>query len=697
MTYAAVEAVRKDVARMIRPRVRMRVSEAAQKYVKVRTPSGGVGAWDPDETPYMVEPMDCLSQRQYETVIFVGPSRTGKTQALLDSWIAYMIKCEPCTMQVVHMTEFTARKYSRRRIDRLHRDSPTLKKEIAAGAHNDNTYDKYYRSGNVLGISWPSVTNLSGDDVKFIGLTDYDRFPDDIGGEGSGYFLAKKRTQTFGTRGMTLIESSPGKEINDPKWQPGEDAPHEAPPTAKEGVLSLYNMGDRRRLYWKCPECGEWFMMQSGLDAFSYNHEKDTNGLSDPQKIGDVGYVCSANGCVIDRRLQRELNKTAIWVPEGCRIENNKVVGNRRNTRIASFWMTGAAAAYQDAESIIEKYMNALRIYEQTGEESSLKTITNTDLGLPYLPMRLQNQVSADDYYYRAEELPERMVPQGVRFLVAAVDVQKHRFVVQVLGYGVGMECWIIDRFDIHQSKRVLSDEVQPINPAAYLEDWLILVEKIITRRYPLADGSGRDMGVLITSCDSGGREGVTEKAYQFWKEMRRRNLSERFMLVKGERSKPEANKPMVTLTHPDKTSKAAIKAKVVGQLPLWILNTTALKDSINGHLQRVEPGPDYVHFPDWLGRDFYEELTAETRTEKGWENPSRSRNESFDLMCYSKAALLAKLTRHYQSEIDWNDPPIWAQDWNTNSEIYGAVPKTENDAQKPKQSLRRVRMRMRR
>jgi phage terminase large subunit GpA-like protein len=54
---------------------------------------------------------------------------------------------------------------------------------------------------------------------------------------------------------MTLVESSPGRDILDTKWR--QSSPHEAPPTT--GVLSLYNRGDRRRLYWPCPHCGEYF------------------------------------------------------------------------------------------------------------------------------------------------------------------------------------------------------------------------------------------------------------------------------------------------------------------------------------------------------------------------------------------------------------------------------------------------------
>ncbi|EKI05075.1 phage terminase large subunit family protein, partial [Escherichia coli 5412] len=43
--------------------------------------------------------------------------------------------------------------------------------------------------------------------------------------------------------------------MKDVKWR--RTSPHEAPPTT--GILSLYNRGDRRRWYWPCPHCGEYF------------------------------------------------------------------------------------------------------------------------------------------------------------------------------------------------------------------------------------------------------------------------------------------------------------------------------------------------------------------------------------------------------------------------------------------------------
>ncbi|HHE3465312.1 TPA: phage terminase large subunit family protein, partial [Pasteurella multocida] len=118
-----------------------------------------------------------------------------------------------------------------------------------------NVHDKYFRAGNLLKIGWPSINVLSSSDYKYVALTDYDRWPEDVDGEGDGFSLASKRTTTFMSSGMTLVESSPGKDIKDVKYRVGST--HEAPPTT--GILSLYNRGDRRRFYWTCPHCKEYF------------------------------------------------------------------------------------------------------------------------------------------------------------------------------------------------------------------------------------------------------------------------------------------------------------------------------------------------------------------------------------------------------------------------------------------------------
>lgn len=76
--------------------------------------------------------------------------------------------------------------------------------------NDNNVHDKTFKDGSFLKIGWPSVNIMSSSDYRFVALTDYDRFPENIDGEGDGFSTASKRTTTFMSAGMTLVESSPG-------------------------------------------------------------------------------------------------------------------------------------------------------------------------------------------------------------------------------------------------------------------------------------------------------------------------------------------------------------------------------------------------------------------------------------------------------------------------------------------------------
>ncbi|HGC1974339.1 TPA: terminase gpA endonuclease subunit, partial [Escherichia coli] len=75
---------------------------------------------------------------------------------------------------------------------------------------------------------------------------------------------------------------------------------------------------------------------------------------------------------------------------------------------------------------------------------------------------------------------------------------------------------------------------------------------------------------------------------------------------------------------------------------------------------------PGYIHFPDWLGEWFYEELTYEERGADGkWRKPGKGNNEAFDLFCYAHAVAIL---RGYEKIRDWNNPPQWARGQNADA-----------------------------
>ncbi|EFZ47262.1 phage terminase large subunit family protein [Escherichia coli E128010] len=618
----------------------------------MRVPMGAGNSvpWDPLVAPYVIEPMNCLASREYDAVIFVGPARTGKTIGLIDGWVIYNVICDPADMLIIQMTEEKAREHSKKRLARTFRVSPEVVSRLSPNKNDNNVYDRTFLAGNYLKIGWPSVNIMSSSDYKCVALTDYDRFPEDIDGEGDAFSLASKRTTTFMSSGMTLVESSPGRDVKDVKWR--RTSPHEAPPTT--GILSLYNRGDRRRWYWPCPHCGEYFQPCGDVVA-------GFRDIADPVLASEAAYIqCPSCSGRIMPEQKRELNGRGVWLRDGESINaDGSRYGDPRRSRIASFWMEGPAAAYQTLSQLVYKLLTAEQEYETTGSEETLKTVINTDWGLPYLPRASMEQRKSELLEQRAEPVPSRSVPDGVNFLVATVDVQagRHRrFVVQVTGYGSRGERWIIDRYNITQSLRGDSDgESQRIDPASYPEDWDVLLTDVFHKSWPLASDPSQQMRLMAMAVDSGGEDGVTDNAYKFWRRCRRDGLGKRIYLFKGDSIR---RAKLITRTFPDNTGRTGRRAQAAGDVPLWLLQTDALKDRVNNALWRDSPGPGYVHFPDWLGSWFYDELTYEERSSDGkWSKPGRGANEAFDLMVYAEALVIL----HGYEKIRWPDAPEWA------------------------------------
>lgn len=667
-TYATARSVRQGVAEMIRPPRRIRVSEGA-RVLQVANAAGAAGSWDPDTTPYMVEPLDTTGSRHYEAVVFVGPARSGKTISLIDARLAYLITCNPADAMVVQMSKDAAEDYSKTRIARSIAASPELRSRLSPRAHDDNILLKFFRSGMSLRMGWPSVSVLSGKDIHDVLMTDVDNYTGDLTID-ECFGLGLKRTQTYMSAGMVVAESSPATDYADGAWKPLH--PHQGPPAA--GIAALYARGDRRRWYWPCPECGERFQAAPGYDGFALPPMEELLErvvLDDVQKMARHYSLlhCPHCGVGLQHRWKDGMNRSGVWAAEGQVVHaDGTVTGERPEARIASYWLGGVAAAYQSWESLIERYFQALRTFATTGEERPLKTTHNVDGAINYVPMAARSASDPNEMQERAEVWPAGVVPAGVRFLLGEVDVQANRFVVLVLGFGIGesgqLERWVVDSFTLRTSKREDgSGGFLPLDPPKYLEDWERLVEKVISRRYPLDDATGRSMPVHAVGIDWGGKSGTSVRALEFWRSLRARKLHARVRLIKGDARREGG---LFRETFPDSSKRRDRKSGSKGDVPQLLLNVDRLKDTVDANIKRAEPGPGYYHFPDWLPEAFYAELTAESRTARGWENLAKRRNEAFDLCGYAEGmALWLKVPA-----INWTAPPAWAAPWDDNPDV---------------------------
>lgn len=695
--FATLEDVMASIFADMKPSNRMSVTEASETFTRVSNGPGSTKPWSANITPYLRQPQDVMTSLDFTGMIFVGPARTGKTLMGL-SWISHTVKTDPADMLYVHMDRENARKWSNGDLQRFLMASTAVRAEQITARQHDNTFDKAFRSGMRFLLTYPTASNLSGITVGRVMLIDYDRMDDDVDGEGNPYDLASMRTTTFKRLAMTVAESSPNpnKEIADPRWIP--ETPHAAPPI--KGIFELYNRGDRRRWFWCCPQCDEWFE-----PSFS---RLDWSGKTDPMEARDAARMICPHGCIISPRHKDTLNRNGRWVREGEMIpagaDSQPVcIPGQRVTRssIASFWLKGPAAAYQDWGALVEKYLRAEKALEETGDDGPLRKTITTDQGEFYIPRSRLSDLAPEVLKNNSEDwgsTPENpTVPHGVRFLVATVDVQKSAFVVQVIGYTATGDRVIIEPFKVRLSnRRNTRDERLPIDPAAFGEDWHTLIEEVMDRTYELADGSGRRMRIRATACDSGGAEGVTGHAYNFWRHLKSIGRHTRFMLVKGigtNLSRPEAK-----TERPDSSQRDRM-AVARGDVPVVMLNSNKLKDRVHLLMQRTvdENSSDggRLRYPDWVENWFFTQLTSEIREGNGkWTNTRKRRNETFDLTCYGEAVVIRPVEMHepfvhfgYDRMRFDGTEPIWARDWDQNELVFGGADDQQIIA-KPKVSL---------
>lgn len=690
--FDSLEEIVLASADAVRPPERLTVSMAAEKYRRLNNKGAYVGPWRNDMVPYLVEPMDMLTSMKHTGMVFVGPAQCGKTEIYLN-WHTYSVICDPADMMLIEASQGRASDFSKRRIDRLHRDTPETQKRLLDGKNYDNTFDKRYRSGAMVTLSWPTVNELSGKPIPRLFLTDYDRMEQDVGGEGTPFDLAAARATTFRRYGMTVAESSPSFPITDPRWTPS--TPHEAPPTDGLGIISLYNRGDRRRWMWTCVDCHMSF--EPDFPLLEWDDHEDPRMSARSTRL-----VCPHCGSYYyhdpgeDKKPGKHLmNQKGFWLKDGQKVTpDGKIVGEAYDSEIASFWLKGVAATFRSWESLVENYIRAKREFERSGSETDLKTTINVHQGRAYLPASMESDRIPEMLRERAKPLGHKEVPLGVRFLVASVDVQKNRFVVQVHGVGQGGDLWIVDRFDIRYSRREdenRAGQVHYVKPFTFREDWRVLLDNVILKTYPLSDGSGRHMRIKAVVSDSGGMNEATANAYEFWRWLKNGpnpddedhdfydpkwvpGLHARFQLYKGT-STPTA--PRTKIDYPDSGRKDRM-AGARGEIPVMIVNVTPIKNQIDAMLDRDRPMAGQINFPDWLDLNFYKELCVEVKNHKGlWENPKSFRNESWDLLVMAQALLIER--RHVGIErIDWTDPPSWAAEWDENDLVFN--PKTDQE-----------------
>lgn len=625
--YADPNQLVRDIKPFAMPPERVNTQYAAEKYMMLKG-GGGMTPWKSKKTPYMVEPMNCLTQRIYHSVCFKGPARTGKTEALLKAQVAHAVKCDPSDIMIVHMNQNESEYFSKTEISPMLRATKGLKSCLSPIQSDNNVGMIRLKAGNVIKMAWPTDATFRGKSFKYILLPDYDAIKPPS--EGDVYTLSRMRTKSYQSSGMVLAESSPGHESTNRNWKPSH--PHECPPA--KGIADLYMQGDRRRFYWQCPDCGESFIPTFETLIFDRNER-------DPVKASQELYVgCIHCGAVINEHQKNSLNNNGTWLKQGQTIDQNSVIhGEGLKSNNASFWLSGLPAGFSKwGDDFVQKWVKARNTLEITGDDRGMQAFRNTDCGEVYIP-EVETEIDSDSIKANRHILELGVTPKWAKFLLASVDVQggsNRRFEVQIHAIGDGKRQAVIDRFKItHFGER-------DIKPNLHAEHWNVLIDRVLDRDFSREDGA--IMRPIIMAYDTNGEAGVYDRSQEFYRNNKAK-YGARLFPVKGA---SHAMELLVEARKPDskKDSFKKIGKKIKGaskQTPLYFINTDKIKDIITANIQLDAGLPKSIMYSKDLDDSFYSELTAESRGENGKWEKTGGNNEALDLCVYIWAILVYK------------------------------------------------------
>lgn len=595
-----------DAARWAEP---MTVSEAALKYVVLDNPGGGYsGPWTFDRAPYLRRPMDCLTADSgYWLTAVMGPSQCGKSKAG-DVFQLYSTVVDPADIIAVWPDKDIARSYVTSQINKMIRLSPELRERQMATPSADNIFSKEFAGSNWF-HAWPVPAQLRARPVPRFRVEDYDALPEDIGGgakargEGSVIMLLTGRQTTFEGSEIGYINSSPAL---------GET----------RGIEAQVAAGTDESWFVDCLQCE--FPFDLAWDRLRFD---GTGTTEDARRSAEL--VCPDCGGVHEQGDKQRLMAPGRWVGRGQTAVPRGVEGKLVDARVAGFRITGLMG-FATFGRLAELHRMAELTFESTQDEGDLLAFFQSRQGVNY-KSRLANTdpVTVDELAARAATSGYAMgtVPPGVIGLTAAVDVQGKSFEVLVQGHGLEFESCIIDRFQII----ALDDGQTALDPARHPEHWRVLLQKVIWRTYPLATDPERGVAIISTAIDTGGADGVTDNAFEFFYAAVRLGVPPAAItLIKG------GNNPRARLLPEPTIDAKRKKRKADPDAALFVPNVHRYKDMIDARLRRADPGPGHIHLPRDMPLDRIAEITAEEKRDGLWHRPAGAANETWDLLVYN-------------------------------------------------------------
>lgn len=582
----------------VRPRKRRSIDVWARDERYVAPESGspfaleGKVRWDNDNSPHLVEVMQCLSlDHPSFRVTLKGSAQIAKSEAGINL-IGQIIDEDPSPILVLLPSLDEAVKYATIKLGPSIDASPALAAKVREQKERDRAGStisrKRFRGGYAIIAPASTTKPLQMVSYRIIIAEEVTEYPADVGGRGHPLDQALARAMTYRDIGAKVYTpSTPGLK-------------------GHCRITTDYEAGDQRMRYVPCPHCGAY----QRLEFRNLKWDRETKPFG-------AHFRCARKGCRIDFKHQPWMisNDRAVWLkcyPRQEHDEDGVVDGDigppgdwiapeqlpaflarDSGSREPSFFIWQAYATTAKWDLIVERFLDI------KGDAAKEKTFFQQWLGEAY--EEKGDAPDAEKLTALVETFPLRELPAGALFTTGFCDVQAAELKWCVYAWGRGMEHWRIDGGAI---------EGNPTDDAVWAQ-----LSQVVRQHY--LDPHGQAWGIDAFGVDTGY---LSHRVYKFVADMKRIGF-EKCFATDGRGGVGNAQHPPIGTP---KNVSINWRGQKQGKVKLWPIGTWPMKLECYGALARLlrsavepkdpngEPWSGLPHFGTDCDLPFFQELTAE-------------------------------------------------------------------------------------
>ena len=193
------------------------------------------GKWKTWRTPYLREPMECLSpSHPCQIVVVMGATQVGKTEIMVNA-DGFSVDQEPCALMNVFPNGQLFADFSVQRLKSMIQNTPCVGEKIASDKSRDSSNTigrKEFDNGILFLVTGASEISLISRPLKKVFIDEVDQM------EAWVISMADDRMRTYKPYNKLYLVSTPKKKLT-------------------SVIYPKFMNGDQRHYYIACPECGK--------------------------------------------------------------------------------------------------------------------------------------------------------------------------------------------------------------------------------------------------------------------------------------------------------------------------------------------------------------------------------------------------------------------------------------------------------